>query len=234
MVKNELIKRSPLRVFDKTLHGGVGKGNIGVITSKEGVGKTACLVHIAVDKLLQGKHIVHVSFARRPDNILNWYEDIFSEISKKRELEDAEDVHNELVKNRVVMSFPQEGMPITSALDSIAGMVTAGHVTADALIFDSLDVSLLKADDLKAIHQFAKSVDSEVWVSVSLTGDDPLWDDDGIPEIVKPYLDQIDVLIDIRHEGDYIHLELAKSEGKTGLRDMNLRLDPKTLLIAEG
>ena len=233
MVKEELIKRSPLRVFDKTLHGGLGIGNIGVITSKEGVGKTACLVHIAIDKMFQGKNIVHVSFARRPDNILNWYEDIFKEISKKRDLSNAEDVHDELVKRRVIMSFPQDGMAISTAVKSISSMISAGHISADAIIFDSLDVDLLGKDDLKSIHEFAKSVKSEIWVSVTLKGKGPLWDKDGIPEVVKPYLEQIDVIIDVRHEGDYVHLEVAKIREEKGLKDMNLRLDPKTLLIAE-
>lgn len=233
MVKEELIKRSPLRVFEKSLNGGLGKGSIGVITSKEGVGKTACLVHIAVDKMFQGKHVVHVSFAKKPDNILNWYEDIFKEISKKRELENAIEVHDELVRNRVVMSFPQGGVPIPSVLQSIQTMISQAHFEADAIIFDSLDVAEVNAEDLKAIHKFAASVDLEVWVSASLKGDGPHWDDNGIPEMVKPYIDEIDVLIDVRHEGDYIHLELAKESGKVGIKDMNLKLDPKTLLIAE-
>ena len=42
---------SPLRVFENSINGGLGKGNLGVIVSKKGVGKTACLVHIATDKL---------------------------------------------------------------------------------------------------------------------------------------------------------------------------------------
>ncbi len=45
MVKSELINRSPLRILEKSIQGGVGKGNIGVIASRKGVGKTACLVH---------------------------------------------------------------------------------------------------------------------------------------------------------------------------------------------
>ena len=39
--RKQLNKRSPLRVFERSLHGGLGKGNIGVVTSRKGVGKTA-------------------------------------------------------------------------------------------------------------------------------------------------------------------------------------------------
>ena len=81
MVKSELIKRSPLRILEKSIHGGLGKGNIGIIASRKGIGKTACLVHIATDKLFQNKPVIHVSYSSRVDYIISWYEDIFKEIS---------------------------------------------------------------------------------------------------------------------------------------------------------
>ena len=71
MIKAELNKRSPLRIFEKSIHGGVGKGNVGVLASRKGVGKTACLVHIATDKLFRDKHVIHVSFSSRVDHIVS-------------------------------------------------------------------------------------------------------------------------------------------------------------------
>src|SRR5690242_16678828 len=100
MVKAELVKRSPLRIIEKSTHGGVGAGHLGIIASARGVGKTACLVHIATDQLFQGKHVIHVSFSGKTDHIVNWYEAIFKEIAKKRSLESAIDIHDDLIKNR--------------------------------------------------------------------------------------------------------------------------------------
>ena len=39
--------RSPLRLLEKGLHGGLGIGNIGVVVAGRGVGKTAFLVGVA-------------------------------------------------------------------------------------------------------------------------------------------------------------------------------------------
>ncbi len=85
----ELFKRSPLRILESSIHGGLGKGNIGVLASRKGVGKTACLVHIATDKLLQGKPVIHVTYASPGGHIINWYEDIFKELAKNRDRESA-------------------------------------------------------------------------------------------------------------------------------------------------
>ena len=38
MIKSEQNRRSPLRILEKTTHGGVGKGNLGVIAARKGVG----------------------------------------------------------------------------------------------------------------------------------------------------------------------------------------------------
>ena len=62
MIKKELITKSPLRILEQSIHGGIGKGNIAILAAPKGLGKTACLVHIATDQLLQGKHVIHVSF----------------------------------------------------------------------------------------------------------------------------------------------------------------------------
>ena len=63
MVKEELVSRSPLRILEKSTHGGLGKGNLGVIAAKRGVGKTAFLVHMATDQLFQGNHIIAAHLA---------------------------------------------------------------------------------------------------------------------------------------------------------------------------
>jgi len=233
MVKSELIRRSPLRIFEKSIHGGVGKGNIGVVASRKGVGKTACLVHIATDKLLQGKHVIHVSFSSRVDHIITWYEDIFREIARKRNLESAVDVHDELVKNRVIMNFNQEGPKTQNILTSLRAMIQEGHFAADCVIFDGYNIEVAEAEDLKAIEDFAEQTDLEVWFSLSLKGEEPLFDDRGIPRIVLPYLDSLAVVITLVYSGDYVHLQVVKDHDRIDLKEMNLKLDPKTLLIAE-
>lgn len=139
MVKSELNKRSPLRIFENSINGGVGKGNIGVLTSRKGVGKTACLVHIAMDKLFRGRHVIHVSFSSKVDHIAIWYEDIFKEIAKKRELDNAVDIHDEVIKNRVIMNFNQDGIETSKVLSSISAMIEQGHFDADAVIIDGYD-----------------------------------------------------------------------------------------------
>ncbi len=233
MVKSELIKRSPLRILENSIHGGVGAGNIGIIASRKGVGKTACLVHIATDKLFQDKHVIHVSFSNRTDHIINWYEDIFREIAKKRELESAIDIHDELIKHRVIMNFSQEGITADQIVSSLDAMISHGKFAADTIVVDGYDFGKVDVDALRRVREFAQRLGIEIWISASLKGEEPIFDEKGIPNELRTFLDEISVLITLKYAGDYVHLKLVKDHGEIPSKDLLLKLDPKTLLIAE-
>jgi KaiC/GvpD/RAD55 family RecA-like ATPase len=227
MVISELVKRSPLRIFENSIHGGLGKGNIGMLVSPKGVGKTACLVHIATDKLFREKHVIHVSFSSRVDHIISWYEDIFREIAKKRDLESAVDVHDEIIKNRVIMNFNQHGIRMEQILKSITAMIHDGHFAADSIIFDGYDIAHAGIEDMTLLREFAENISVEVWLSVSVP------EDTDIEAYVAPYDGVSSVVITLESVGDHVHFKALKDRDIREPIDMHLKLDPKTLLIAE-
>lgn len=233
MVKTELVKRSPLRILEKSIHGGIGAGNIGVIASRKGIGKTACLVHIATDQLFQGKHVIHVSFSGRTDHIVSWYEDIFGEIAKKRQLEDAMSIHDEIIKHRVIMNFNQEGVDAAQLLRSLRSLVTDGQFAADVVVVDGYDFERGKPETLATIREFAADLGLEVWFSASIHRDDPRTDQNGVPVLLSPYIESVGVLITLQPTNDHIKLSLVKDHDRYVTEDLHLMLDPRSLLIAE-
>ncbi|MEE8441971.1 MAG: hypothetical protein V3S41_09630, partial [Spirochaetia bacterium] len=232
MVRNELIERSPLRILEKSIHGGVGVGNIGVIASRKGTGKTACLVHIATDQLIQEKHIIHVSFSGRTDHIINWYEDIFAEFARKRELEDAMIVHDEIIKRRVVMNFNQEGITAEQFLTSLRAMIDDGNFAAKTIVIDGYDFEKGEPESLAAIKSFAEELGITFWFSASTHREDPRTNADGVPLLLSRYLDSIAVIVTMQPTEQFIKLNLIKDHERYVREDLHLMLDPKSLLIA--
>jgi KaiC/GvpD/RAD55 family RecA-like ATPase len=233
MVKSELIKQSPLRILDASTNGGIGKGNVGVLAARHGVGKTSALVHIATDKLLQGKRVIHVSFANRTEHILEYYEEIFTEISKIKNLSGALAVRDEIASRRTVMNFDQKTSTTAHVVESVRARIKAGGFPADLVVIDEFDFNHAQADDLRQFRDFAKVEGLELWFSVSL-------DQEGesaanpIPQLLERHIAFIDVLVNLRHhkEDGKVHLELVKDHGHSP-RDTHLVLDTKTLLISQ-
>lgn len=233
MVKAELVKRSPLRLLEKSIHGGLEAGALGVIASRKGTGKTAFLVHLATDQLLQGKHVIHISFSGRTDHIVSWYEDIFGEIAKKRHLEDAMEVHDQLIKHRVIMNFNQEGVAADQLLNSVRAMIGEGSFDANTIVVDGYSFQNGRPEDVAQIKGFAAEVGCSVWFSASTHREDPDVDERGVPRFLCPYIDSISVLFTLLPAEKHLKLSLIKDHDTYSATDPHLMLDPRSLLIAE-
>jgi KaiC/GvpD/RAD55 family RecA-like ATPase len=233
MLKEELIAKSPVRVLERSLKGGTLTGDIGVIASRKGIGKTSVLVQLALDRLLQGEKVIHVSFTAHTSYVIAWYENIFNELAKRGSLEKMDEVRDELVKNRVIMNFAQEGVTIDQILRSLKAMIVDGGFKARTLIVDGYDFSRSSRAELSKVVAFSKEMGIEIWYSCTLLGEEPLVDKNNVPVMLRDYLDEIGVLILLEPKAEYIHFIVVKEHDKMNPQDLKIKLDSKTLLIAE-
>jgi len=238
MVLSELIQRSPVRIFEQSIHGGLKSGEIGVIASESGLGKTSVLVQLALDKLLQGKKVIHVSFTQHTHYVLAWYEDIFDEFISKKNLENAGDVKNEVVKNRVLMNFNQDGMSKDQIIKGLRSMITEGGFKAESVIIDGFDFSRADRERIDGVKTFARELGLSVWYSCTVPDESAhhgggLYDKENIPLLLKDFVDLIDVVIVLEPKPDHIDLSVSKDRNTHDTKAMGMRLDPKTLLILE-
>ncbi len=231
MIRKELIKRSPLRILEKSTRGGVGKGNIGVIAARKGIGKTACLVHIATDQLFQGKHVIHLSYSGNIGHIVQWYEDIFQEIARRHKLDCAMDVHDDIIRNRIVMNFEQANVTVAKIEKNIRTLMEKGSFSVETIVVDGYNFNKATVEEFKEFRRFARDNGFELWFSATLKEDATT--KDRIPGMLLPYLDDVAILICLQPRGDFIHLNLAKDHDAVMVSDMHLKLDPRILLIAE-
>ena len=225
---------SPLRAFEDSINGGLGKGKLGVIVSKHGVGKTACLVHLATDKLFKGEHVIHVSFSGNVEHVINWYKEVFRQIAEIQSLDDATMVYNSILANRVVMNFSQEQVSLDKVLASLESLIKQGSFQADAILFDGFKLTVASAEDIKKIREFAEKMNLEIWFSVSPVKPDVVYDEYGVPNTLLKYYDDIDVLVALKYDEsiDKVVLTVVRAHHETVPKPAKVYLDPKTMLIS--
>lgn len=225
MIKQDLIDRSPVRFFEQATNGGLKAGELGILTSKKGLGKTAVLVQIGLDMLLQDKQVVHVSFVQHTNYVITWYEDIFTEMSKKKNLADADDVKSDLIRKRVILNLHQDDASVDHMVSTLKALATSGIPVA-CLIIDGLNFSRMASDDIKKLKNYATQAGVVIWASCDCEVEDVL-------TVVKPETEsQIDVVVYLEQKSDSIHMKIVKVRGEK-VNDTNLKLDTKTLLMAE-
>lgn len=231
----ELTKISPLRVFEESIHGGLGRGNLGVLVSRHGVGKTACLVHLATDKLFRNEQVIHVSFSGNVEHVINWYKEVFKEISDSKNIDDSATVYNDILANRVVMNFSQETVTIDKVLSSLETLIKHGSFKADSILFDGYKLTAANVEDVRKIKAFAQKLDVEVWFSVSPVRPDVVYDEFGVPNSIEPYLEVVDLLVGLKmdEKQNKVVMTLVKEHDKIIDQPMGVSLDPKTMLISK-
>ena len=231
----ELIEKSPIRVFEDSLDGGLGRGKLGVLVSRRGVGKTACMVHLALDKILQDLNVVHVSFGANVEHIMNWYREVFREITDYKSQEDAVEVYDRIRSNRVMMNFSQENVGVESITGSLETLIRQGSFKADAIFFDGYRLTGATDSDVKKLKDFAREMNVEVWFSVSPVQQDADFDEYGVPRALEPLKEAIDVLVGLHYNGERskVIMTIVKNGEKNIPHPSGVSLDPKTMLIVE-
>jgi archaellum biogenesis ATPase FlaH len=225
MVKQELIDRSPVRFLEKATNGGLQAGEIGILTSKKGLGKTSVLVQIGLDMLFQDKNVVHVSFNQQSDFVMTWYEDIFTEMAKKKNLNDASDVKADIVRKRVILNFNQDTFSASHVIKTLKALAEGG-IKTDALIIDGLDSNKLTETAAAEFKAYAKGAGAVIWFSANTEGSTLA---NVLPE---PLVKTVDAVVHLAQKPDTIQMDVLKFRNDK-VSDTNLRLDSKTLLIAE-
>ena len=102
MYQKFLTARSPVRLLEKGLHGGLGKGNLGLVLAGHGIGKTSFLVGVALDELLRGGHVLHVAIDQTVAHTRTHYDTLFEELASHGRLDDAPQVHADVDRRRSI------------------------------------------------------------------------------------------------------------------------------------
>jgi hypothetical protein len=229
MYRKYLNARSPLRLLEKGLHGGLGKGNLGLLLAGRGVGKTACLVGIALDELLRGGHVLHVSLDH-PVNPVNhvreFYDTVFRDLAESTHLEDAARVHADADRRRSIRAYPAPSFNAAKLRESVKFEAEAG-AKPELVILEGFDVASAPRDELLDLRMLAGELGAEVWLSASLP-DERVRE---LPAGLRPIEDVLSVILALDPADGALHLRALKDHDSRDVSALNVALDPTTLLL---
>lgn len=225
MDKQDLFNHSPVRIFDSATNSSLKQGEIGLITSKKGLGKTSVLVQFGMDALLAGKQLVHVSFDQHSSNVITWYESIFNEIAKKRNISNASELKDQIVRDRTILNFNQETFTLPKVINTLKALKEGGIKVA-ALVIDGLDFAKVTADDVKAVSEFVKAEGITAWLSATNESDQLK---DNVPAELQDYFA---VVAHLGPKSDGVYISILKSTA-ADTSSATIKLDSKTLLMTQ-
>jgi len=232
MLLKELTDRSPLRVFEGSIHGGLGAGNLGVVVARHGVGKTAFLVDIALDDLMRGRRVLHVTIGRTIDHVREYYDEIFHDLAKTTQLEGALEVRREIESHRHIKAYLKDTFSVEHLRAHIAMLREVMGFVPVAIVMDGYDFVPARMEDVQALADIAGELKCEFWMTAHTHRTDPR-DARGIPEPVAHVADAFAVIVHMAHEGRAAHFRVLKDHDNPDVGDLALTLDPTTMLLRQ-
>ena len=226
MYRKFLSARSPLRLLEQGLRGGLGKGNIGLVLAGPGVGKTSFLVGVALDDLLRGEHVLHVSLDQSVSHTRAYYDTVFHELASSTHLEDEARVHADIDRHRSIRSYPTPGFGPGKLREAVKFEEEAG-TKPGLVILEGFDVGAASKQEMLDMKAMAGEIDAELWLSVAC----PHEKVPGIPASIAKLADAISVIVALEPEPDSVALRALKEHENPDPEALRVALDPKTLLL---
>ncbi len=226
MKRRFLNARSPLRLLEKGLHGGLGPGNLGVVIAGHGVGKTSFLVGVAVDELLREGRVLHVSCSHPVAHVRTHYDTVFEDLASTKHLENVETIHRDIDRHRSIRVYPPNTLTPEKLRDAVKLETETGGAPT-LIVLEGLDVATLDKGDVGDLRSLAQELDAELWLEANSDAER----DVTVPAEVSALGDEISVILALEPGDRAVRLRALKDHDNPNVSDLHVALDPRTLLL---
>ncbi len=198
MIRQEAILQSPLRILDRALRGGLGKGRLGAIVGPAGIGKSACLTHLGLDASLRARPGLHVAVGQSVEHVSAAYDALYEELAERVGLADRGGVREWIARRRLIWSVAGSAFGPRSLDEAIAAFEKHLGLEPATLLVDGFDrEGPPDPATLPALKAIALRIGAEIWVTArALPG--------GAADVVlrlEPHARHVRVLLLDRGEG---------------------------------
>jgi len=221
--------KSPLRLLERALNGGLGRGKFGVVLSRPGVGKTSFLIAMAVDHLLQGRKVMHISTKETVEHVRAFYDQLTKAMAEQLGLDNMMQRQLDVERGRHILVYNPETFTLDKLRQSVAFLREDAGFRPDMVIMDGTPRFEYTEDwEIRGICNLAQEMDAEIWTGANLHREGQELDDRGVPRELAWHEENLEVIMSLEPESDHIRLQILKEHDSEKPPSVSLQLDPET------
>jgi len=229
MLKKDLILRNPLRVMGYENDDILKSGQFGAVLARAGVGKTAFLVQLSLNALLRSKNVLHISLADPVNKVSLWYREVFNLIAEQYQVDQINQLWESVLPHRFIMTFRVEGFSVPKLEERLTDLMEQNIFSPQMIIIDGFPFDESAHQPLADFKRLVDKHQMHAWFTMRThRHEDP--GPDGKPQQLEQVADLFEVAIQLLPEGKEIHVKAVKG-GESFAEDLDLRLDPSTMLL---
>ena len=228
------LRRSPRTLLTRDGHPGPGSGHLAVVMARAGVGKTAFLVGIGIDALLSGQKVLHISLERTVEKVRDWYDEMLSEmLRREKQLQHWAAIQLEVERRRNIHTYVGRSFSADRLREALDLLRDAMDFVPNVIILDRMEMEGFDPATIRAAKALAAEIGAELWMACRTHRDEP-----GAEGHLPPPADRFEDLVDIAFllvpKDAKVRLQVVKDTSKMLAQELNVVLDPRTLLLDTG
>jgi hypothetical protein len=228
MGNDDLIINNPLRALGLEDRAGEGVRSMGLVMARAGLGKTAILVQFALDCILQGNKVLHVSIGESVEKTRAWYDDILSLLTEGERIEKIPGI----MKNRMIMTFKESSFSKAVLEERFDDLVQQEIFKPECLIIDGYDFENNDPKSLEELRNFMNDRGLKViWFSAVSHRSDDRVSEDGVPAPCHDVASLFETVLLIKPEGNEMKLAILRCDSSVVDSNATLILDPSTMIV---
>ncbi|MFH2122960.1 MAG: hypothetical protein ABIJ50_05705 [Pseudomonadota bacterium] len=232
MGKKNLVMNNPLRILGLEKKVKEDGASMGLVMSRAGLGKTAILVQIALDSMLWGDKVLHVSIGEGFDKTRAWYDDILRLMAAEEKNESFQITVDGIMSNRMIMTFKESSFSQAKLEERLDDLVQQQIYKPVCLIIDGYDFQTGTHEALAEFKEFmVRHGLKMIWFSATTHREDKRESAIGVPAPCHDIDDLFDVVLMIAPKDEAIDLKILKCVSGTVDSGTSLTLNPSTMLI---
>jgi len=232
MPEKSLIERSPVRIFDRAIGGGLGAGNIGVVLARNGVGKTGFLIGLAIDALLRERKVLYISTKESVEHITAFFEQIFHAMADELGMNEVPQRQLLMERGRHILCYNRDFFSLEKLEQSVAFLKDTTGFSPDMVIMDGTPrFEKTEQWEIDGIRKLAAGWQAEIWTSANLHREGQQLDARGVPTEVTRFDGDVAVIVQLCPESDHIKVKITKDHQNETAAHVQMELDPRTLLL---
>ena len=223
-------KINPLNILNKSGKLPLKKGDMGVLLSNAGVGKSACLVQIGLNELLHEKRLLHIA-----TNNVQDVQAQFSQLTNRLSWNNPNETYGFATKFRMIKTYPY-GQITPDRLEDTIKTCRQLHFEPDLIILDGVKWENTQGAIQEVMGQFKKLAErfqTGLWFTARtrqiITGESPT----KLPSPCNECADLISIALFLQPEENSVILNLLEIEEKEMGSNFRVNLSVPDMLIQE-